>query len=84
MGNVPSEEHDTPKLPTIDSAWTHLGVFTRHSLEYMVEHGEWEVCTHTPAQIVLLSQLLSDPQNKELLGVPITQPMVDLLCAILQ
>ena len=50
----------------------------------MVEHGEWEVCTHIPAQTVLPSQLLSDPQHKELLGVPVTQPMVDLLCAILQ
>ena len=40
--------------------------------------------THTPAQTVLPSQLLSDPQNKERLGVPVTQPMVDLLCAILR
>ena len=39
---------------------------------------------HTPIQTVLPSQLLSDSQNKELLGVPVTQPMVDLLCAILQ
>ena len=48
----------------------------------MVEHGEWEVCTHTPTQTVLPSQLLSDSQNKELLGVPVTQPMVDLLCVL--
>ena len=50
----------------------------------MVRHGEWEVCTHTPTQSVLPSQLLADPQGKELLGVPVTQPMVDLLCAIFQ
>ena len=50
----------------------------------MVEHGEWEVCTYTPTQTMLPSQLLSDPQNKELLWVLVTQPMVDLLCAILQ
>ena len=50
----------------------------------MVEHGEWEVCTHTPAHTVLPSQLLADPQHKELLRVPVTQPMVDLLWAILQ
>ena len=47
----------------------------------MVKHGEWEVCTHIPTQTVLPSQLLSDPQGQEL---PVTQPMVDLLCAILQ
>ena len=65
------------------STRTHLEAFARHSLEYMVEHGEWEVCTRTPALPVLPSQLLSNPQSKELLGVPVTQLMVDLLCAIL-
>ena len=50
----------------------------------MVEHREWKVCTNTPAQAVLPNQLLSDLQHKELLGVHVTQPMVDLLCAILQ
>ena len=34
----------------------------------MVRHGEWEVCTHTPVQSVLLSQLLADPQGKDFLG----------------
>ena len=52
--------------------WTHLEVFAWHSQEYMVEHEEWEVCTHTPTQTVLPSQLLSDPQSKELLRVPVT------------
>ena len=42
------------------------------------------MCTHTPSQSVLPGQLLADPQGKELLGVPVTQPMVDLLCAIFQ
>ena len=35
-----------------------------------------------PAEPATSSQLLVDPQGKELLGVPITQPMVDLLCSI--
>ena len=38
----------------------------------------------THAQTVLPSQLQSGPQGKEVLGVPVIQPMVDLLCAILQ
>ena len=50
----------------------------------MVKNGEWEVCTHNPTQTVLPSQLLSDSQGKELIGVPVTLPMVDLLCAIIQ
>ena len=90
LGSVASQE-ETTKPPTIEysakeveSARTHLEAFAQHSWEYMVEHGEWEVCTHTPAQTVLPNQLLSDPQHKELLGVPATQPMVDLLCAVLQ
>ena len=65
LGNVPSQEHDTPKPPTIEysskeieSARTHLEVFAQHSWKYMVEYGEWEVCMHTPTQTVLPSQLL--------------------------
>ena len=37
---------------------------------------------HTPTQSVFPSQLLADPLGKDLLGVPVTQPMVDLLCVI--
>ena len=57
-------------------------MFAKHSREYMVRHGQWEVCTNTHKQLVLLSQLLADLQGKDLLGVPVTQPMVELLCAI--
>ena len=85
LSNVPSQEQDTQKPPTIEysskeveSTWTHLKVFAQHSREYMVEHGKWEVCKHTPSQTVLPSQLLSDPQSKELLGVLATKPMADL------
>ena len=60
----------------IESARTHLEVFAKHSQDYMVGQGEWEMCTHSPTQSVLQSQLLSDPQTKDFLGVPITQPMV--------
>ena len=50
----------------------------------MVRHAQWEVCTHAPKQSVPPGQLLvDDPQDKDLLGVPVIQPMVDLLCAIL-
>ena len=48
----------------------------------MVRHGELEVCTHNPSQSVFLSQLQSDRQGKDFLAVPVTQPMVDLLCTI--
>ena len=41
------------------------------------------MCICTPHQLVLPSQLLADPQVKELIGVPVTQAMVDLLCVIL-
>lgn len=37
---------------------------------------------HTPNLLALPSQLLANPQGKDLLGVNVTQPMVDL-CAIL-
>ena len=49
LGNVPSQEQDTPKPLTIEysSTQTHLEVFAWHSREYMVEQGEWEVCMHT-------------------------------------
>ena len=40
------------------------------------------MCTHTPTQSVLPNQLVADPQGNYLLGVPVTQPMVDLLCGI--
>ena len=48
----------------------------------MFRHVEWEVGMHPPTQLFLPNQLLTDPQEKDLLVVPITQPMVDLLCAI--
>ena len=37
---------------------------------------QWEVCMNSPIQSVLLSQLLSDPQSKDLLGVPVIQSVV--------
>ena len=79
---------DTPKPPTIEyssqqneSTRTHLEVFAKHSRKYMGRHGECEVCMHTLTLSVLLNQLLVDPQGKDLLGVLVTQPMVDLLYA---
>ena len=36
-------------LKEVDSARTHLEVFAMHSREYMVKHGQWEVCTHAPS-----------------------------------
>ena len=48
----------------------------------MVRHVQWEVCTHASKQSVLPSQLLADPHGKDL-RVPVIQPMVDLLCAVL-
>ena len=47
-------------------------MFAKYSREYMVRHGEWEVCMHTPMQSVLPSQLLADLQSKDLLRVPVT------------
>ena len=49
----------------------------------MVRHGQWEVCIHTPKQSVLPSQLLANPQGNDLLGLSVTQAMLDPLCAIL-
>ena len=46
----------------------------------MIRHRECEVCTDTPTQSVLSSQCLADLQGKDLLGVLMNQPMVDL-CA---
>ena len=37
---------------------------------------------HTPMQSVPPSLLLADPQVKDLLRLPVTQTMMDLLCAI--
>ena len=89
QGAVLLQKQDLPKPPTIkyssmqiESARTYLEVFTKHSREYMVRHGEWKMCMHTPTQLVLPSQLLSDSQCMDLLRVPITQLMVDLLCTI--
>ena len=49
---------------TVESTWLDIGC---------------EKCAHTPpTQLVLPSQLLADLQGKDLLGVPVTQPMVDL------
>ena len=85
-----SHERNQARPPTIEysmkevESQTHLKVFAKHSQEYiMVRHGQWEVCMHTSKQSVLPSQLPADPHARDLLGVPVTQPMVDLLCAIL-
>ena len=67
LGNVPLQEQDTQKPPTIEylskeieSAQTHLEVFAWHSREYMVEHEEWEVCmTPMPRQSCLVSYSLA-------------------------
>ena len=66
----------------IESSWTHLEVFTKHSSECMIRHDRWEVCTHIPKQSIMPSQLLTDLQGKDLLGVPGTHPMVGL-CTVL-
>ena len=83
------QKQDPPKPLTIEYSSkqiectrTHLKVFAKHSREYMVRRGEWEVCTRIATQSVLPSQLLVDPHGKDILGVPVTQPMMDLLCAI--
>ena len=68
----------------LKSMRTHLEKFTRHYRDYMTSQGEWEVCKQTASMSVLPLHMLPTPQNKDLLGVPVTQPMVDLLCAILQ
>ena len=82
-----SHEQDQAKRPTfefsskeVESTRTYLKVFAKHSREYMVRHGQWEVCKHASKQLVLPSKLLMDPQGKDLLGVPVTQSMVDLVC----
>ena len=64
----------------IESTRTHLEVFAKHSREY--RHGECEVCTHIATQSVLPSKLFADLQGKDLLRVPVTQSMVDLLFTI--
>ena len=46
-------------MKEVEYAKTHLEALARHRREYMMELGEWEVCTQTPAQMVLPNQFLA-------------------------